>query len=42
MIAFSAALYLAFPFIQSSWTEAVFLGVGILISIFWPKRPAAN
>merc|ERR1719318_105700 len=37
-IAFSLALYLAFPFMQMSCTPLVFRGVGILISIFWASR----
>lgn len=36
-IAFSDALYLAFPFKQINWTPEVFSGVGILTSIFWPS-----
>lgn len=39
-IALSAALYFAFPFMQSSCTAAVFFGVGTLTSIFWPKSVA--
>lgn len=37
-IAFSDALYLAFPFKQINCTPEVFNGVGILTSIFWPRR----
>lgn len=37
-IAFSEALYLAFPFKQISWTPDVFRGVGIFTSIFWPSK----
>lgn len=37
MIAFSDALYLAFPFKQINCTPDVFKGVGIFTSIFWPK-----
>lgn len=34
-MAFSDALYLALPFMHSSWTPEVFSGVGMRISIFW-------
>jgi len=37
-IAFSEALYLAFPLRQMSWTPDVLRGVGIFTSIFCPKR----
>lgn len=37
-MAFSEALYLAFPFKQISCTPEVFSGVGILTSIFCPNR----
>lgn len=36
-MAFSEALYLAFPFRQINWTPDVFSGVGILTSIFCPS-----
>ena len=36
-IAFSDALYLALPFMHSSWTPDVLRGVGIRISIFCAK-----
>merc|ERR1719318_1129371 len=37
-MAFSLALYLAFPFMQMSCTPLVLRGVGILISNFWANR----
>lgn len=36
-MAFSDALYLAFPFKQINWTPDVLSGVGIFTSIFWPN-----
>lgn len=37
-MAFSDALYLAFPFKQINWTPDVFKGVGIFTSIFCPSN----
>jgi len=37
-MAFSDALYLAFPFRQINWTPDVFKGVGIFTSIFCPSN----
>lgn len=37
-IAFSDALYFAFPFIQINCTPDVLRGVGIFTSIFWPSK----
>lgn len=37
-MAFSDALYFAFPFRQINWTPDVFKGVGIFTSIFCPSN----
>ena len=41
-MAFSEALYLAFPFWHNNCTPAVLRGVGIFNSIFWAKSIGLN